>query len=127
MTAASSPPPKLAVGLWRGLTGRCPHCGRNGVFHSWFALKEACPSCQHSFQQDSDFWLGAFTINFIVTEGMLAVGLVVGFALTLPDPPIGKMIAIGVPLMIVFPVLFFPISRTLWAAFDDFLRDRRRA
>ena len=94
------------------------------MFKSWFELKAVCPHCQHSFRQDSDFWLGAFTVNFVVTEGLLAIGLIVAFAVTLPDPPVGQLIVGGVVLMILFPVSFFPISRTVWAAFDDFLRDR---
>jgi uncharacterized protein (DUF983 family) len=110
----------------RGLRKRCPRCGGRGVFDGWLTLKEHCPTCGHRFQRGDEeaFFLGAMALNIGLTEGFLGVLVAVSFAVTLPDPPIGLLLAIAVPLMIVAPIVFYPFSRTLWAAVDLVMRRR---
>jgi uncharacterized protein (DUF983 family) len=113
--------------LGRGLRKRCPRCGGGGLFDGWLTMKERCPTCSYAFQQggaDDAFFLGAMALNIGLTECVLGLLIAVSFAATLPDPPIGKLIAIAVPLMIVAPIAFYPFSRTLWAAVDLVMRRR---
>lgn len=83
-------------------------------------MRERCPTCGYRFErkQEEAFFLGAVAINFVVTEGILGVMLLISFVLTLPDPPLLLLCAVAVPLMIAAPIAFYPISKTLWAAFD---------
>ena len=83
-------------------------------------MRERCPTCGYRFERKEEeaFFLGAVAINFVVTEGILGVMLLISFVLTLPDPPLLLLCAVAVPLMIVAPIAFYPISKTLWAAFD---------
>ena len=57
-----------------------------------------------------------------MTELALAVFVAVGFALTLPDPPVGWLVVGGVAVTVVVPLVFYPFSKTLWAAIDLFMR-----
>jgi hypothetical protein len=38
--------------------------------------------------------------------------------LTVPDIPVAPLLAIFVPLMVVGPIAFYPVSKTLWVAID---------
>lgn len=42
--------------------------------------------------------------------------------LTWPRPPWDAMFWGGIALMILLPILFFPLSKTLWLAFDFMFR-----
>jgi uncharacterized protein (DUF983 family) len=114
--------------IGRGFRRRCPRCGANGLFRSWFEMRDECPRCAYRFQREGDdaFFLGALTLNFAFTEGVLGVLMFVAFAATLPDPPLGLIVGVAVPLMVVAPIAFYPTSRTLWAAVDFMLRSDER-
>jgi hypothetical protein len=53
-----------------------------------------------------------------VAELVFAFGLLGVILLTWPSPPWNAMLWGGIPLMVITPVVFFPLSRTLWIAFD---------
>lgn len=96
------------------------------MFDGWLTMKERCPTCDYRFERGTEdaFFLGAMALNIGLTEGFLALMLVVSFALTLPDPPVTLLAVIAVPLMIAAPVAFYPFSKTLWAAVDLVMRRR---
>ena len=106
--------------LWRGIRRRCPRCGERDVFASYFKLKPSCPRCGMSFEREEGFWLGAYVINFGVGEGMVGLLLMVFLFVKVnnPDVPLAPWLISGTVLGIVLPLLFFPSSRTVWAAFD---------
>ena len=88
-------------------------------------MRPRCPTCGRPFEgtgSDEGFFLGAFVVNFAVTEGLLGLMLLVSFLLTLPDPPLVLLCAVAVPLMVVAPIAFYPFSKTIWAAFDVMMR-----
>jgi hypothetical protein len=37
---------------------------------------------------------------------------------TLPDPPVGRLIVIGLAVVLATPFVFYPFSKTIWTAFD---------
>lgn len=106
--------------LVRGIRRKCPQCGSGRLFHRWFTMVAACPTCSYRFERSADdaFFLGAFAINFVVTEVVLGIVIAISFALTLPDPPVGLLVVIAAAETIVVPVLFYPFSKTIWAAID---------
>jgi uncharacterized protein (DUF983 family) len=116
--------------LWWGFTKRCPRCGQGHLFRRWFEIVPDCPRCRLHFEREAGYWIGAMAINIGVVIGLFAIGLVVALALTIPDVPVGLLLAIFVPLMIVLPVVFYPFSKTVWMAFDRAVlqrMDRREA
>jgi len=117
-TTLTNRTPPLMFG--RALLLRCPRCGGGQVLRNWFNLKTQCPTCDLVFDrgESGDYWLGGYTINFIVAE-CTAVILTVAFVLaTLPDVPWSLVGFTALAAAALLPVLFFPFSRTLWLALD---------
>jgi len=44
---------------------------------SWFRIRERCPACGLRYERDeeNEYWLGAYTLNFIRHEVLFAAGL----------------------------------------------------
>ena len=116
--------PPLGRMLLRGVARRCPRCGSGGIFASWFRLGERCPRCHLRLERENDFFLGGYVINLAVTEGLLALALLI-YVLRITAHPGTSLIPVlvaGVIISVVLPVLFFPFSRTIWMAIDLAMR-----
>jgi len=119
-----SPPPRPP--LWRSLgrarRGRCPHCAGGAVLASWFKVRPRCPACGLRFErghdEEQDYWLGAYLLNFLVTETVFGVALLLVLLATWPDPPWTPILFGGGVLMVLMPIAFYPLSKTLWLAVD---------
>ena len=118
------PMPPLTVGrvLGRGVKLQCPVCGGRGLFSRWFAMVEHCPTCGFRFHRVEGHWIGSLGMNTIVSFGALLLAVIVGVAVTMPDPPAGTLIAVTVAVAAITPIVFFPWSRTLWSAIDLLMR-----
>jgi len=77
-----------------------------------------CPGCGLHFEREPGYWTGAMAVNITVVSGVFAVAFVVALALTVPDVPVGLLIGVFAPLMIALPIVYYPFSKTLWAAVD---------
>ena len=114
--------PRLGRLLWRGMTRRCPACGTGGLFQRWFMMDEHCPNCGLRFERIEGHWIGAIGMNTIVSFGLLAVVLVGGLILTIPDVPAVRLLAVNAAVGSVTPIVFQPFSRTLWTGIDIAMR-----
>lgn len=65
---------------------------------------------------------GSMTINIIVTFAVLTVALAVGLILTIPDVPVGALLAVLFPLAVLVPVAIYPLTCTIWAAVELAMR-----
>lgn len=110
--------------LLRGMGRRCPRCGAGGIFASWFRLEERCPSCRLRLERENDFFLGGYVINLAVTEGLLALALMIYVLRITADPgtSLVPVLVAGGIISVILPVLFFPFSRTIWMAIDLAMR-----
>ena len=72
---------------------------------------------------ESDYFLGAYTINLIGAL-VLAVGLAV-LAGVRPDWPRFWLYGLGLSAIVLFAFWFYPVSRLLWLAFDLAFRESR--
>jgi len=104
--------------MGRGLTGRCPVCGQGHLFRHWFRMIERCPRCGLRFERTEGHWTGDLGINTIVSFGALLVTLLGGFLLTYPDVPAAGLLLACLTVAIIVPILFFPLSKTIWLAID---------
>jgi uncharacterized protein (DUF983 family) len=95
-------------------------CGREPMFEGWFSLRPRCRECGFAFErgEEEDYWLGAFLLNFIVTEVIFAALLLVVLVATWPTPPWSPLIWVSAIQMIVAPIVFYPFSKALWLAGD---------
>lgn len=107
------------------MSRRCGRCGGGGLFSGWFAIRPSCPTCGLVFEREEGAFLGAFVVNFAATEVVLGIILVVMVAATMPDIPPLKLSLIGVPIVVAFPIAFYPLSKTLWIAIDLLLHPER--
>lgn len=79
-------------------------------------MEERCPNCDLRFEQSQGYWLGSVMVNTGATEGLFLVLFVVGMMVSWPNVPWPALLVLGVVVVIIFPVLFHPFSRTLWVA-----------
>ena len=114
--------------LGRGMLLRCPRCGGRGILRNWFNLQKRCPTCGLVLDrgESSDYWLGAYTINFIVAEFVAVLLIVVFILATLPEVHWAAVLYGGLAAAVVMPILFFPFSRTLWLGLDLWARPSER-
>jgi len=83
-------------------------------------MADRCPRCGYGFQREEGFQLGAYVINFGVTEGLVCLALL-GYILAAaanPDVAVWPVVVGGIVAAVVTPIVFFPFSRTIWAAID---------
>ena len=94
------------------------------MFRGWFALEPRCAACGLSFERDEreDYWLGAYLINFIVTEVVFAALVLAVLLATWPEPDWSLLTWLGVLQMVLTPIVFYPFSRALWLAGDLVVR-----
>jgi uncharacterized protein (DUF983 family) len=120
MSAAPSRPRLLA----RGITRRCAWCGdRKAFFTGWFERQERCRACGHAYRRgDEAFELGAVTANIILTFSSILITILVLVALTAPDVPTVPIVIGASAVALLGPLIFYPVSFTLWQAIDLWMR-----
>jgi len=110
---------RLWMLLWRGMRRRCPNCGAGDAFESWFRLRPRCRACGLRLDRgENDFFLGAFTLNFVTAELALCAFMLAVIVALWPDVPWDFVLYGGAILMVIMPLVFFPFSRTIWLAID---------
>ena len=123
------PGPTLRRGLrllGRALLKRCPRCGGNGLFLTWFKLREVCPTCGlHLERKESGYVVGAYMLNIAVSEALWLATMVAITAATWPNPPWDLLLYGGAGLMILAPIAFYPWAKTLFLAADLWIRPER--
>lgn len=113
--------PNPAPGLIfrRALRLRCPLCGGRAVLLSWFTVASSCPTCGlHLDRDEPGYWIGSYTINLFLTEGALALALLVGILVTWPAVPWTLLTVVCAALAIGLPILVFPHTKMLYLAVD---------
>lgn len=113
--------------LWRAVRRRCPNCGWPHAFESYFKLKERCPKCGILLERgEGDYFLGAYVLNLIGVEVILAAVFLVVMIATWPNPPWNGLQYGGAALAVVIPILSYPFTKTIWLAFDLIFRPPKR-
>ncbi len=113
--------------LWRAVRRNCPNCGRSDVFQSYFKLKERCPQCGMLLERgEGDYFLGAYALNLIGVEAILAASFVIVMVVTWPNPPWNALQYGGAALAILIPIVSYPFTKTIWLALDLIFRPPKR-
>lgn len=112
--------PSLGGLLARGLTRRCPRCGEKKVWRSWSQLVDDCPRCGWHFEREEGYWVSAIIVNTGVTMALFGFGFVAVLIATIPDVQWGPVLLVAAVTNVVFPIFFFPVSKTVWVAIDLF-------
>jgi uncharacterized protein (DUF983 family) len=102
-----------------GLRLKCPRCGVGSLYERPFRMYADCPHCGLKFEREQGYFVGAIYINYAATVLVAVPGFFVLDAFT--NIAINQQLAIWIPFSIVFPLLFFHHSRSLWLALDHLL------
>jgi uncharacterized protein (DUF983 family) len=86
------------------------------MFRGLFTMQPQCPSCQLKFEREQGYFLGAIYINYAATvlcmlTGFFLLDYFVQLSLT-------YQIIIWCGFGIVFPMLFYRYSKSLWLSLD---------
>ena len=82
-------------------------------------MRDSCPSCHLRLDRgEDDYFIGSFTINFVVAELLIVLGALVGILATWPEVPWDALKWGLMGAMIPVPILFYPFAKTLWLAVD---------
>ena len=102
----------------RGVTKRCPRCGSGRLFTSWFKIRDRCPRCGLRLEREEGGFLGAMTINYMVTALVWLVVLVAWLVVDLPNLHVPALTITSIAIAGLVPLLFWPLSKTIWASVD---------
>jgi uncharacterized protein (DUF983 family) len=104
--------------LGRGIRRRCPRCAERGIFRDYFHLRQRCPRCDLRFEREEGGFLGAMTLNYLVATLVWLVVLTVVLVATVPDVPVGPLVLVSIAIMVVVPLVTFPLTKSVWAAIE---------
>ena len=97
----------------RALLRRCPRCGEGRLFRRWFTMVPTCPKCAYRFEREEGFALGASVMSLVIGQIIAVAYLIVSLILTMPDPPVTRLIAIGIALVVGSGLFIHPFTKTL--------------
>ncbi|HEY0527760.1 MAG TPA: DUF983 domain-containing protein [Gemmatimonadaceae bacterium] len=113
--------------LGRAFLLRCPNCGGGKLFYGFFDTKERCPTCGILLARgEPDYFIGAYTLNLVAVEILLAVVFLIIMITTWPNPPWDALQYGGVILSVLGAVLCYPFAKTTWLALDLIFRPPHR-
>jgi len=81
--------------LYRGLTGRCPRCGRGALFRAFLKVNDNCPACGEELHHHRADDFPAYLV--IVIVGHIVVALTLGVEAAF-SPPLWLHALIWLPL-----------------------------
>jgi len=102
--------------LWRSLRLLCPACGEASIARGPFRVRHHCPNCRSLFKREEGFFVGAILANVMTTEFVILIACLIW--LTLIGSSYETVLAGLFILALLFPVLFYHHSWSLWLGFD---------
>ena len=106
--------------LWRGLTLACGVCGSRTLFRKWgmFAMVDDCPRCGLHFERMDGHSLGAVAVNTMTSSALVLTVVALALVIIGTDASTSTLLLLAAPAGLIFPILFDPVSRTLWNAIE---------
>jgi len=133
-------PGRAAQVARRAVALRCPRCGETPLFlgcgpagirapagasavrrartcvEGWFTMRRECALCGLVFERAQGYFVGAIYINYAVTATIAVGGYVLLWSTT--SISLTTQFAIWIPFVVLFPLGFFRLSRSLWLALE---------
>ena len=104
--------------IGRGLRLRCPVCGQGRLFRGFFAMEDRCPSCGLDLKREQGYYVGAMYINYGATATVL---LGAGIPMAMKGWSLAQITWPLASFAIVFPIVFFRWSKSLWLGIDLYI------
>jgi hypothetical protein len=81
-------------------------------------MAKACPRCGLPLGQEEGAFLGSMALNYGVA-GLIFLGILIGTVIaTAPKVPVVPLLLVSLGVTAASILLFYPFSKTLWAAID---------
>jgi uncharacterized protein (DUF983 family) len=109
-------PNRQESGKRRALGLRCPVCGGDKAFESFFKMRNRCRSCGFVYEREPGYFLGSTYLNYgvtVVLVGITTIVMTFGF-----DVPVEKCWPAWLVVGTGFPLFFFRYARLWWTALD---------
>jgi len=110
--------PSAVRALVRGLAKRCPRCGERDLFVHWLKIRDLLPPVPAPPGTRGGRLPRPMTINYSVTTLAWVAFLVIWLIVDLPGVRVVPLTFASVLLVGIFPLAFYPFSKTIWAAVD---------
>jgi hypothetical protein len=81
-------------------------------------MHEHCAACGLRFERESGYWVGAVIINTTVIFGTFLFVFGGMVLVTYPDVPWALVLGVTVVVNILIPIVFYPISKSLWLGME---------
>jgi hypothetical protein len=81
-------------------------------------MVDRCPRCHLKFERVDGHFAGALGINTVVSIVVIFVVGIAGFLLTFPELPLLPLVTTATGVAVLFPIFFYPFSKTVWTAID---------
>jgi uncharacterized protein (DUF983 family) len=79
-------------------------------------MRLACAHCGLKFEREQGYFIGAIYINYAATVLIAVPGFFILDVFT--NITIDQQLALWIPFTVIFPLLFFHHSRSLWLVLD---------
>ena len=110
--------------IGRGVRLRCPRCGVGRLYHRPFAMHASCDHCGLKFEREQGYFVGAIYVNYAATVLIAIPGFFILDAFT--NMTVHQQLTVWIPFAVVFPLVFFHHSRSLWLVLDHLLNPAKR-
>ena len=98
--------------LKRCFKGLCPNCGLRKISYSWVFIHEKCPECNMLIKRGNGFFIGPICLNYgLIAFGIISPLLILGFSNMIP---FAWTLSLNVLFSLTLPIVFYPISWSLW-------------
>jgi len=100
--------PNLLLGVRRGVTRRCPACGKGELFCGYLAIRPICAACGNDNEQYPSDDFAPYVTIFLVLH--LMVPILVAADRTW-DVSVGFEAAVAIPIFLIATLILLPFSK----------------
>ncbi len=104
----------LLTTFGRGWRKVCPACGEAKMFPKYFTMRDKCPQCGVVYERENGEYMASMYLSIIITEFLFVICyIIMNYVL---ETSLWVTLGVLLPLNGLFPVWFYPKSKSLWAA-----------
>ncbi len=102
--------------LKRSFRLKCPRCEHGHLFRNYFKMFTQCENCRLTFEREYGYFVGAMYLNYGIT--VLIAFSCFFFVQWIAPIPFLINLTIWALFSLIFPILFYRYSKSLWLNFD---------
>jgi uncharacterized protein (DUF983 family) len=100
--------------LVRGWRKQCPVCGEKTMFESYFTMRDKCANCGVNYSREDGEYVSSMYLSIMIVTVLFVIAFVI------LEFVFQASLAVELTLLVllngIFPIWFYPRSKSLWAA-----------